>query len=43
MGGALGRVPCRNWVTRFNYEWATSLGVYRLTGTVKPTSAYASW
>jgi RNA-directed DNA polymerase len=32
----------RNWVSRFNYEWATSLGVYRLTGTVKPTTAYAS-
>jgi RNA-directed DNA polymerase len=31
----------RNWVTRFNYEWATRLGVYRLTGTVKPTLAYA--
>ncbi len=32
----------RNWATRFNYEWATKLGVYRLTGTVKPTTAYAS-
>jgi group II intron reverse transcriptase/maturase len=32
----------RNWVSRFNYEWATSLGIYRLTGTVKPTTAYAS-
>ncbi|HWF75125.1 MAG TPA: group II intron reverse transcriptase/maturase [Solirubrobacteraceae bacterium] len=32
----------RNWVTRFNHEWATKLGVYRLTGTVKPTTAYAS-
>jgi group II intron reverse transcriptase/maturase len=32
----------RNWVTRFNYEWATQLGVYRLSGTVKPTLAYAS-
>jgi group II intron reverse transcriptase/maturase len=32
----------RNWVTRFNYEWCTKLGVYRLTGTVKPTTAYAS-
>ena len=31
----------RNWVTRFNYEWCTKLGVYRLTGTVKPTTAYA--
>jgi RNA-directed DNA polymerase len=32
----------RNWVTRFNYEWANQLGTYRLTGTVKPTLAYAS-
>jgi hypothetical protein len=32
----------RNWVSRFNYEWSTKLGVYRLTGTVKPTLAYAS-
>ena len=32
----------RNWVTRFNYEWATRLGIHRLTGTVKPTLAYAS-
>lgn len=32
----------RNWVTRFNYEWVTQLGVHRLTGTVKPTLAYAS-
>jgi len=32
----------RNWVTRFTYEWVNQLGVYRLTGTVKPTLAYAS-
>lgn len=32
----------RNWVTRFNYQWANRLGVYRLDGTVKPTLAYAS-
>jgi hypothetical protein len=32
----------RNWVDRFNYEWSTQLCVYRLTGTVKPTLAYAS-
>jgi RNA-directed DNA polymerase len=32
----------RNWVTRFNYQWCTSLGIHRLTGTVKPTTAYAS-
>ena len=32
----------RNWVTRFTYEWVTRLGIYRLTGTVTPTLAYAS-
>jgi outer membrane scaffolding protein for murein synthesis (MipA/OmpV family) len=32
----------RNRVTRFNYEWATRLGIHRLTATVKPTLAYAS-
>lgn len=32
----------RNWVTRFNYAWCTQLGVHRLTGTVLPTTAYAS-
>ena len=32
----------RNWVTRFNYEWVTSLRVHRLTGTTRPTTAYAS-
>ena len=32
----------RNWVTRFNHEWANQLGIHRLTGTVKPTLAYAS-
>ena len=32
----------RNWRDRFNYEWATQLGIYRLTGTVRPTLAYAS-
>jgi group II intron reverse transcriptase/maturase len=32
----------RNWVTRFNYAWCTRLGVHRLTGTVLPTTAYAS-
>ena len=25
-----------NWTTRFTHGWVTSLGVYRLTGTVKP-------
>jgi RNA-directed DNA polymerase len=32
----------RNWVDRFNCEWVNQLGVYRLSGTVKPTLAYAS-
>ena len=32
----------RNWRDRFNYEWLTQLGIYRLSGTVKPTLAYAS-
>ena len=32
----------RNWVSRFNYEWTTQLGVYRLSGTVRPTLAFAS-
>jgi group II intron reverse transcriptase/maturase len=32
----------RNWRDRFDYQWSTQLGIYRLTGTVKPTLAYAS-
>jgi len=32
----------RNWVTRFDHEWCTRIGVYRLSGTVQPTTAYAS-
>ena len=32
----------RNWVSRFDYEWTTKLGVYRLSGTVRPTLAFAS-
>jgi hypothetical protein len=32
----------RNWVSRFNYQWTTQLGVYRLSGTVRPTLAFAS-
>ena len=32
----------RNWVTRFNYEWCTQLGVYRLSGTVTRWPAHAS-
>jgi hypothetical protein len=31
----------RNWVTRFDYEWCSKLGVYRLTGRVRYTTAYA--
>ncbi len=31
----------RNWVSRFNHEWATRIGVYRLSGTVRPTLAFA--
>ena len=32
----------RNWATRFNYEWWFKLGVHRLGGTVRSTTAYAS-
>ena len=32
----------RNWDTRFDHEWCTQLGVHRLTGRVRYTSAYAS-
>jgi RNA-directed DNA polymerase len=32
----------RNWGTRFNYAWVTGMRVQHLTGTVKPTTAYAS-
>jgi len=31
----------RNWTTRFNYGWFTSLGVYRLTEMVHHWSAHA--
>jgi RNA-directed DNA polymerase len=31
----------RNWVSRFNYEWTTQMGVYRLSGTVRSTRAFA--
>jgi RNA-directed DNA polymerase len=31
-----------NWAARFNYEWVQSLGVHRLAGSVRPTTAYAS-
>ena len=32
----------RNWRDRFNYEWSTQLGIYRLSGTVTRWPAYAS-
>ena len=31
-----------NWTTRFDHGWVTGLGVYRLSGTVRPTTAYAN-
>ena len=31
----------RNWERRFNNEWFSRLGVYRLTGTVRYRTAYA--
>jgi hypothetical protein len=31
----------RNWVSRFTYEWTTQLDVYRLSGTVRSTRAFA--
>jgi RNA-directed DNA polymerase len=34
-------IPGRNWATRFNYGWFTSLGIYRLTGTVAYQTAHA--
>jgi hypothetical protein len=30
-----------NWTTRFDHGWITGLGVYRLSATVRPTTAYA--
>lgn len=32
----------RNWVTRFNYQWASQLGIYQLSGTVRYRAAHAS-
>jgi len=32
----------RNWGTRFTFEWCTKLGVHRLSGRVRYTSAHAS-
>jgi group II intron reverse transcriptase/maturase len=34
-------LPGRNWATRFTYRWLTSLGIYRLTGTVRYGAAHA--
>jgi RNA-directed DNA polymerase len=31
-----------NWTTRFDHQWVTSLGVYRFSGTIRRTTAYAS-
>jgi hypothetical protein len=31
-----------NWTTRFDHPWVTSLGVHRLSGTTRPSTAYAS-
>jgi RNA-directed DNA polymerase len=31
----------RNWVSRFNYEWTTQMGVYGLSGKVRSTRAFA--
>jgi len=31
-----------NWATRFDDQWVASLGVHRFSGTIKPTTAYAS-
>ncbi len=30
-----------NWATRYDYEWFTKLGTYRLTGTVRYRAAHA--
>jgi RNA-directed DNA polymerase len=34
-------LPGWNWTTRFTYRWLTSLGIYRLTGTVRYWAAHA--
>ena len=31
-----------NWATQFDHQWVASLGVHRFSGTIKPTTAYAS-
>jgi hypothetical protein len=35
------RLEGRKWATRFDYKWCNGLGVYRGTGTVRPTTASA--
>jgi group II intron reverse transcriptase/maturase len=32
----------RNWVTRFLYQWLQSLGIYRLTGTIRWHTTHAT-
>jgi len=34
-------LPGRNWTDRFTWEWMGSLGIYRLTGTVRYPAAHA--
>jgi RNA-directed DNA polymerase len=41
LGSAKHGLQGRNWAARFNYEWATQVGVHRLSGTVRPTLAFA--
>lgn len=32
----------RGWTGRYNYAWLTSIGLYRLTGTVRYRQAHAT-
>jgi hypothetical protein len=41
LAGAVHGLLGRNWVSRFNYEWTSQIGVYRLSGTVRSTLALA--
>jgi Group II intron, maturase-specific domain len=41
LAGAKHGLLGRNWVSRFNYEWTSQIGVYRLSGTVRSTLALA--
>jgi len=34
-------LPGRNWTDRFTWEWMGSIGIYRLTGTVRYPAAHA--